>query len=36
MNNYKAPEIPKVNSDQLNKVLDAQNLAFVDANSSCN
>jgi hypothetical protein len=35
-NNWKAPEIPKVNTDQLNKVLDAENLAFIEANSNCN
>ena len=33
-NNYKPLDVPKVNSDQLNKVLDAENLKFVEENSS--
>jgi len=28
-------DVPKVNSDQLNKILDPENLRFVEENSSC-
>lgn len=35
INHYKPPQIPEVNTNELNKILDANNLAFIEKNTSC-